>query len=70
MCLGEILSSASNRASSLEPQADIVAGSTASVTVTYEMKNEEGESDEVQEETKEDEEITVKKTPGKDVSKS
>ena len=67
MCLNEILSGASNRASSLEPLADIVAGSTASVTVTYEEKNEEGENDqEVQEETEEVEEIIVKKTPGKD----
>lgn len=73
MCLREILSSASNGASSLESQTDTVTEeneSTPTVTVSWEKKNEEGESDGIKKETDGGEEMIVKETAGKNVSSS
>lgn len=69
----EILSCASNGAYSLESQMDNVAAeseSTPTVNVTWEeKKNEDGEHDDIKEETVGGEHVISKKTAGEDVSK-
>ncbi len=71
MCLSEIPSAATNGASSLESQMDTVDNeSTPTVTVTWEKTNDEGEGDDAKKETNGGEQMIVKETAGKDVSKS
>lgn len=69
MCLSEILSSASNRISSLELQMDIVSEeneSTPTVTATCEKKNDEVKSDRNKQENIGSKQMIGKKKTGKE----